>query len=159
MADLLGPFAPLQLQERVSAQAKNIRIEVRPDGQVLLVIPRRVPKTAAYAFLRSREEWIRRKLVELQTRVSSVPARGPLRCDGTDTLPLRGVEMPLRVIASRIVKPRVRFDDDQISVFCTGSLLARPAYLANVLRMELRKRARQEAKLLLDEEAARLELD
>ena len=159
MADLLGPFAPLQLRERISAQARNIRIEVRPDGTVLLVIPRRVSRAAAYAFLRSREDWIRRKLVELQSRVEQIGTRGPLRWDGSDTLPLRGVEMPLRIVVSRIVKPRVRFDDDQITMFCTSSLLARPAFLSNVLRGEFRKLARQEAKQLLDEESARLGVD
>jgi predicted metal-dependent hydrolase len=156
MADLLGPFAPLQLQERVSAQAKNIRIEVRPDGSVLLVIPRRVPKSAAHAFLRSREDWIRRKLVELQSRAKQLGTHGPLRWDGSDTLPLRGVIVPLRVIASRIIKPRVRFDDNQISLYCTGSLLTRPAQLAHTLRMELRRLARLEAKALLDDESERL---
>lgn len=159
MADLLGPYAPLHLQERISAQARNIRIEVRPDGQVLLVIPKRVPKTAAYDFLRSREDWIRRKLVELQSRSAQAVTRPPLRWDGSDTLPLRGVEQPLRVVLSRIIKPRVRFDDEAIVVYSTASLLARPAILANLLRSELRKLARHEARLLLDEEAARLGLD
>lgn len=159
MADLLGPFAPLQLQERVSAQARNIRIEVRPDGTVLLVIPRRVAKTAAYAFLRSREDWIRRKQAELQRRAALRPARPPLRWDGGDTLPLRGVEMPLRIVPARIAKPRLRFEPDQLTLFSATAMLARPALLANTLRLELRKLARLEAKALLDEEAGRLGVD
>lgn len=155
MADLLGPFGPLQHQERVSARARNIRIEVRPDGSVLLVIPRRVSKAAAYAFLRSREDWIRRKLVELRTRTPAVP---PLRWDGSDRIPLRGVDTPLRVVVARLAKPTVRFDD-AITVFCSAAQLGRPALLANTLRAALRKLARSEAKRLLDAEAARLDLD
>lgn len=158
MADLQGPFAPLQLKERVSTQARNIRIEVRPDGSVLLVIPRRVAKSVAYAFLRSREDWIRRKLFELQSRAARAPTRTPLRWDGNDRLPLRGVETSLRVIASRIAKPRLRFDE-AITLFCAPSQLGRPALLANTLRAALRKLARSEARQLLDDEAARLGLD
>lgn len=159
MADLLGPFAPLQLQERVSAQARNIRIEVRPDGSVLLVIPRRAAKSAAYAFLRSREDWIRRKLDELKHRAAQRPSRPPLRWDGGDMLPLRGVETPLKIVPARVDRPRLRIEDDQLTLFSATSLLARPAVLANTLRMELRKLARLEARALLDEEAARLGVD
>lgn len=159
MADLLGPFAPLRLHERVSAQARYIRIEVQPDGQVLLVIPRRVPKAAAYEFLRSREDWIRRKLVDLQNRPSTAPAPQPLRWDGSDHLLLRGTERPLHVIAARIARPRVRIDDDAINVYCASAQLGRTALLAQTLRSALRTLARDEAKQRLDEEAARLDVD
>ncbi len=156
MADLQGPFAALRLEERVSARARNVRIEVRPDGRVLLVIPRRVSKVAAQAFLRSREDWIRRKLLELQSRAAVAQPARPLRWDGRDTLPLRGVETPLRLVAAKLAKPTVRFDDG-ITLFCAPAQLARPALLAGTLRAALRKLARGEAKQLLDEEAARLE--
>lgn len=155
MADLLGPFAP---QERVSARARNIRIEVRPDGSVLLVIPKRVPRAAAHAFLRSREDWIRRKIVELTSRAARTPRRPPLKLDGSDTIPLHGVETPLRVIAVRAATISVRFDPGAVTVLCPTAQLARPALIANRLRAALGRHARSETKRVLDEEAARLGL-
>lgn len=155
MADLLGPFAPLQLTERVSARASNIRIEVRPDGNVLLVIPKRVPRATAHAFLKSREEWIRQKLVELKSRAARVPARRAMRWDGSDTISLRGREMTVRVVLARIARPALRFGDD-IQMYCSTQDLARPERLVMTMRAGIAKLARHDAKLLLDAESARL---
>ncbi len=155
MADLLGPFAPLQLTERVSARASNIRIEVRPDGNVLLVIPKRVPRSTAHAFLKSREEWIRRKLVELKSRAARAPARPALRWDGHDTIPVRGHELPLRIVLARIAKPMVRFDNEA-SVFCSTADCVRTELLAHTLRVALAKLARGDARGLLESESQRL---
>lgn len=155
MADLLGPFAPLQLTERVSARATNIRIEVRPDGNVLLVIPKRVPRSTAHAFLKSREEWIRRKLIELKSRAARVPSRAPLRWDGHDLIPVRGRELPLRIVLARIAKPIVRFDDEA-SLLCSTADRVKPELLSTVLRNALAKLARSDARQLLESEAPRL---
>lgn len=155
MADLLGPFAPLQLTERVSARASNIRIEVRPDGNVLLVIPKRVPRATAHAFLKSRETWIRQKLVELKSRAARVPARRPLRWDGSDTVPLRGRDTQLRLVIARIARPTLRFDGE-ISVYCSAADAGRPEALATLVRNGLAKLARQDARGLLEAESQRL---
>ncbi|WP_293368645.1 SprT family zinc-dependent metalloprotease [Nevskia sp.] len=155
MADLLGPFAPLQLTERVSARARNIRIEVRPDGNVLLVIPKRVPRATAHAFLKSREAWIRDKLVELKTRAARIPLKRPMRWDGSDTISLRGREMNVRVVLARLARPTFRFADD-IQVFCSALDLARPEVLATALRTAIAKLARHDARMLLEAESARL---
>jgi predicted metal-dependent hydrolase len=162
MADLQGPFETLPgvlVHERASRSARNIRIEVRPDAQVWLVIPRAVARQTAYAFLRSREDWIRRKLLELHERRSSGNHRPALRWDGSDTVPVAGVELPLKVVAARIARPTVRFEDAAVTVYCPLSHLAQQAQLATTLRSALRIRARQHAKALLDEEAARLDVD
>lgn len=155
MADLLGPFAPLQLTERISARASNIRIEVRPDGNVLLVIPKRVPRATAHAFLKSREDWIRQKLVELKSRAAKVPARRPFRWDGSDTIHLRGRELPIRVVLARIARPTLRIGDD-LQLYCTVQDLSHHERLASTLRAGIAKLARYDAKLLLDAESARL---
>ncbi|MBA4284012.1 MAG: hypothetical protein C0434_00570 [Xanthomonadaceae bacterium] len=155
MADLLGPFAPLQLTERVSARAGNIRIEVRPDGNVLLVIPKRVPRATAHAFLKSREEWIRQKLVELKSRAARVPVRRAMRWDGSDTISLRGREMNVRVVLARLARPTLRFGDD-IQLYCSTQDLGRPERLVTTLRAGIAKLARHDARLLLDAESARL---
>ncbi len=158
MADLLGPFAPLQLTERVSARARNIRIEVRPDGNVLLVIPKRVPRATAHAFLKSREAWIRDKLVELKTRAARIPLKRPMRWDGSDTISLRGREMNVRVVLARLARPTLRFGDD-ISLFCAATDLTDPDHLSQALRAALAKLARHDARVLLDAESARLGVD
>jgi predicted metal-dependent hydrolase len=156
---LQGPLPPLQVVERVSKQARSIRIEVRPDGEVRLVIPRYVPKRAAYEFLNSRDHWIRRKLAELYERSAAEPQRPPLRWDGSDTIPLYGVETPVEVVPARLARPRVRFDSGRISLYCSQAVRSHPAQLANALRAALRELARQQATRLLETEARRLDVD
>jgi predicted metal-dependent hydrolase len=156
---LQGPLPPIQVVERVSKQARCIRIEVRPDGEVRLIIPRYVAKRDAYDFLRSRDEWIRRKVAELRLRTDAEPSRAPLRWDGTDTIPLHGVETPVRIVTARLQRPRVRFEDGAITIFCTQAVRNHPAKLGPALRSALRELARHQAQRLLDEEAARLGVD
>lgn len=156
---LQGPLPPLQVVERVSRQARSIRIEVRPDGEVRLVIPRFVARRDAYEFLRSREDWIRRKIAELRLRRDAAPSRAPLRWDGTDTIPLHGVETLLEVVTARLLRPKVRFEDGRITLFCTQAARNHPVHMVNALRGALRELARHQAQRLLDEEAARLGVD
>jgi predicted metal-dependent hydrolase len=156
---LQGPLPPIQVVERVSKQARSIRIEVRPDGEVRLVIPRYVAKRDAYDFLRSRDEWVRRKIAELRLRSDAEPRRAPLRWDGTDTIPLHGAETPVEIVGARLTRPRVRFDNGAITIFCSQAARSHPAQLANALRSALRELARHQGQRLLDEEAARLGVD
>jgi predicted metal-dependent hydrolase len=156
---LQGPLPPLQVVERVSKQARSIRIEVRPDGEVRLVIPRHVPKRDAYEFLQSRDLWVRRKLAELYERSAAEgPRRPPLRWDGTDTIPLYGVETPVEIVPARLARPRVRFDRG-IAVYCSQAARSHPAQLTNALRAALRELARQQAIQLLETESRRLRVD
>jgi len=146
----------LQVVERISPQARSIRIEVRADGRVLLVIPRFVPKRAGYDFLRSREDWVRRKVIELQEHPKA-PVPQPPRWDGRDRIPLRGVRMPLLLVPTRGTRPTVRIDE-AISVFCAPAKTSAAAR-ATAVRRSLRELARREALQLLQEEAARLDVD
>jgi predicted metal-dependent hydrolase len=156
---LQGPLPPIQVVERVSKQARCIRIEVRPDGEVRLIIPRYVAKRDAYEFLRSRDEWIRRKIAELRLRSDAEPRRPPLRWDGSDTIPLHGAETPVEIVPARLARPRVRFDGGGITVFCSQAVRSHPAQLGNALRSALRELARHQGQRLLDQEAARLGVD
>ncbi len=146
----------LQVVERVSPQARSIRIEVRADGRVLLVIPRFVPKRAAYDFLRSREDWVRRKIVELEQHPKAPPPQ-PLRWDGRDRIPLRGERLPLVLVPTRGTRPTVRFDE-AISLYCAPAKTSTTARVA-ALRRALRELARREALQLMHEEAERLAVD
>jgi predicted metal-dependent hydrolase len=156
-APLLGPQEPLRVVERLSRRARAIRIEVRPDGEVRLVIPRQASRRQAYEFLRAREAWVRRKLAELQHwQRSAAAVRPPLRWDGTDTLPLHGMEVPLHLVCARLARPRVRFSEDAITLLCGAAARSHPAMLAAALRAALRERARIVGQRLLETEAARL---
>lgn len=69
MTSQLGhDFARWRVVERVSRNARSIRIEIRGSDEVLLVIPRRGSRAAAQAFLQSRLNWIERKLDEHRRR-------------------------------------------------------------------------------------------
>ena len=95
-------FEPWPLRERVSARARRMRVEVRPDGEVVLTLPLRASARAARRFLDESRTWIERT----RRRLAAAAAE------------------PLPVSA--------------------GSLT------------QLRARAREEGRRLLDEEAARL---
>lgn len=45
-------------------KVKNMNLRVRPDGSVHVSVSRRVPKTAADDFVRSRANWIAARLAE-----------------------------------------------------------------------------------------------
>jgi predicted metal-dependent hydrolase len=154
--DLL--FDAYRVDERVSARARCIRIEVRSPEEVRLTIPRYVPRNEARAFLLSREGWIREKIAELKLRLAEQPLqRSPqLRWDGTDVILLRGVELPLRLVVSRLRKPAVRLSSGAIELFVPLAWLAQPARLNKLLRDAIKREALEDAERLLAEEAARL---
>ncbi|MGH8457614.1 MAG: M48 family metallopeptidase [Stenotrophobium sp.] len=143
--------------ERVSAKARNVRIEIRSPHEVMLVIPRRVPKSAAREFLASREVWVRQKIAELRQRHGNTPLDPQrLRWDGRDVLPLRGVDTPVRLVAASLKRIGLRLEADAITLFCPSALLGERDRLEQVLRRELQHQARQDAQRLLGEESARL---
>jgi predicted metal-dependent hydrolase len=156
MSSLLkGPTYPFKLTERISTQARAVRIEVRPDGEVRLVIPKRVSRRDAHAFVRERQDWISGKLQELQQRRATSPKINDLQWDGTDTLSLHGVPVPLRVVDTSLGRPQVRIGDAIVLFRASGTA---PAQLHRALVQALRALARTESTRLLDEEAARLQL-
>lgn len=91
---MTAPTSQLQLfdawtvRERVSDRARRIRVDVRPDGEVVLTIPRRVPRLLALAFLRRQHAWIERTRRRLRAAVPDRPAGGqaPLTTAQRDAL-------------------------------------------------------------------------
>lgn len=145
--------------ERVSAKARNIRIEVRSAREVALIIPRYVSKTAAREFLQSRDSWIRQKIAELKQRHGDRPLDPQrLRWDGSDRIPLRGVETPVKLAAASLRSLTVRLDPEAITLFCPAAQLGESAKLEQALRKALQHQARRDAETLLDQEAVRLGL-
>lgn len=141
------------VRERISARARNLRIEVRPDREVVLVYPRWVPRAEALAFLRSREVWVRDKLAELGERVP-LPPRA--RWDGTDEILLDGQLVPVCVEPATLRQVQVRIEPQVVTVFAPPAMCREPSQLERALRLALMRRAQRVARQLLDAEAPRL---
>lgn len=152
-------FDRYAVDERVSARAQRIRIEVRSPHEVRLIVPRFMPRSAAHAFLRSREAWIEQKIGELQRRQPGAAAQ-PTRLlwNGEDRFLLRGVERRLVWMPATVAQPSVRFDE-AITLFARSALLATPAALDQALGKALRRLAHQDAQRLLTVESERLDVD
>lgn len=146
------------LSERASARARNIRIEVRPDRQVVLVYPRWVARAEAHAFLRSRERWVREKLAEMAELAAARPPPPRIRWDGSDRIELRGRSLALRFEPARLRSPSVRIEPERIVVFAAPALREQPRKLDAALRASLIQQARLDARLHLDAAAAPLGL-
>lgn len=145
-----------RLREKVSPRARNIRIEVRPGREVVLVYPRWAPRAEALAFLRSRESWIREKLEELAARDAACPAPPPARWDGTDEILLHGVPVPVCIEPATLRQIQVRIEPEVVTVFAPAVARDNAHKLELALRRALMQRAGSAARTLLDEESARL---
>src|SRR5688572_23505403 len=69
--------APLQVRERISARAHRARVDVRPDGAVVLTIPRRGSREAALRFLEQSRPWIERTRSRLAAAAQDLPVQPP----------------------------------------------------------------------------------
>lgn len=147
-----------RLREQPSTRARNIRVEVRPGREVVLVYPRWVPRAEALAFLRSRESWVRDKLAEFAVREAACPAPPPARWDGTDEILLRGAAVPVCVEAATLRQIQVRVEPEVITLFAPAALRDNAHKLELALKRELMHRAQIDARRLLDEEATRAQL-
>jgi hypothetical protein len=149
-------FDSWTVQERISARARNIRIEVRGPDQVLLVIPRFCARSAARAFLNERLDWVRGKLREQAERQTvQAPLLQPLRWDDSDQLPLRGREVPLRLVPVSLARAVVRVGET-ITVLAAPAVLADHSRLRALLLVALKAEARRDALRLIGVEAPRL---
>lgn len=148
-------FGGYRVHERRSDKARRIRVEIRSPREVLLVIPRRAARADALAFLASQESWLRRKLGEMAARRPHAPAA--LRWDGSDLIPLRGVDTPLRVLPASGRSGTVRIGA-AIEIHAPAALRAKPERLARLLERALLAECRRDAEPLLNAESARLGL-
>ena len=82
-------FEPWPVHERVSARARRIRVDVRPDGAIVLTIPRRVSRARALEFLEESRRWIERTRSRV-LRAEQAPSP-PLRWAGASRAVLKAV--------------------------------------------------------------------
>lgn len=61
---LLGKTITYKIRKNL--RARNIKISIKSDGQVLLTIPRFVPERMGEAFLTSKANWVIKKLEEIK---------------------------------------------------------------------------------------------
>ncbi|MDN5874325.1 MAG: M48 family metallopeptidase [Sinobacteraceae bacterium] len=141
------------LRERISTRAKYIRVEVRAGGVVQLIIPQNTRRRDAYAFLKTRAEWVEKAR---QRVAGAAPHNPPLQWDGNDPLHLRGHKCRVQHLHSRIQRPRIRFCTERIEIFAPATASA--AQLRRALLHGLREAARIDSTRFLHEEAARLEV-
>lgn len=157
VSDQLDLFrSDYRLREKLSDRARSIRLEVRPDREVLLIYPRWVPRSEALEFLASRDAWVREKLDEYAARDAGNPLPPPARWDGTDEILLRGQLVPVCVEAATLKRVQVRVETEAITIFAPSEICRNAHKLELVLKRELMQRAQVDARRMLDEEAARL---
>lgn len=93
---------PVEITLRRSARARRLSLRVsRLDGRATLTLPTRVPEREGLAFLREREDWLRRHLSQLEPE---------LRPEFGGMVPFRGGTVTLIASAGR----RVRLDGDRL---------------------------------------------
>ena len=111
-------FQEWPVHERVSARARRPRVEVRPDGAVVLTIPRRGSRLAALRFLEQSHAWIertrRRLAAAAQDRVAIAGGnRKALKVraeqEARALLDQESARLGLRCAALRIRDPRTRW--------------------------------------------------
>ena len=81
-ASQLSLFEAWTARERISPRARSIRVDVRADGEVVLTIPRRVPRGLALSFLERQRPWIDRT----RARLARISPAAPLPWDGSRDL-------------------------------------------------------------------------
>lgn len=145
-----------RLREKVSTRARNIRIEVRPQREVVLVYPRWVARAEALAFLRSRDAWVRGKLDEFDARDADNPLPPPARWDGTDEILWRGTLVPVLVEPATLRQVQVRIETERVTLFAPAQACASVHKLEQALKRELMRHAGVEARRMLEAEAGRL---
>lgn len=144
------------MRERHSSRARRVRVDVRPGGEVVLTIPRRVSRAQAWRFLEQSRAWIERTRARLAAAAPPAPPR--LRWDGHDRIPLFGepVALTVETVAGR--RGQCRIDGTGICLRVPASWRGAELRLRRLLLNGLRDEAQRMARRLLDEESARLGL-
>ena len=90
-------FDALAVHERVSRRARRARVDVRPDGAVVLTIPAYGSRADARRFLEDSREWIER------TRARLARTRPATPLDWAGSLSLRVLRQEARAAAARLL--------------------------------------------------------
>lgn len=101
-------FEPWPLRERVSRRARRVRVEVRPDGEVVLTLPLRASREAALRFLEQSRGWIERTRARL-TRSRQSPESSPPRFASIEALRVAAREHGRRLLDEEAARLGLRY--------------------------------------------------
>lgn len=113
-----GEFVTASVIERISARARRPRVDVRPDGGVVLTIPQRGSRAAAWRFLDESRDWIERTRRRLaRVAAGRIAIAGGNRAEikvraereARALLDAEGARLGLRHAGLRIRDPRTRW--------------------------------------------------
>ena len=113
-------FDAWTVRERISPRARSIRVDVRPDGEVVLTIPRRVPRALALNFLERQRPWIDRTRARLARISPATPLpwagsrdlkalRAQAQVEGRRLLDEEAARLGLRYSRLAVRDPRTRW--------------------------------------------------
>lgn len=137
-----------RVEEHISRRARSVRIEIKPDGVVRLIIPGRAARPQALAFLQSRRAWIERKLAEMRAGGRVAPA--PMAWDGRDMLLLRGIEVPVLVTPVSMRRASVRITDEAVTVYVPSTQAPTAQAMDRLLRRALMETALADARRMAE---------
>lgn len=143
------------VQIRHSSRAKHLRLSVRP-GLIELVVPPKVAKGQALAFLEQHRAWAEGKLRELDEKARKLPAVAGFTAN--PSLPWRGQELPLRVAEEPGAKIHISVDEAVHIRLPQGLGENRDAVALRAFYAWARPRLRQQAAQLVARHAPRFGL-
>ena len=98
----------------IRSDRKNLGLEVRPDGQVVVRAPRRLGKAEIQKFVTEHESWIRKHLEKVRERQKSRQETKKLSMEEIQSL----ADQALKVIPERVAyyAPKVGVDYGRITI-------------------------------------------
>ncbi len=81
---------------RVSPRARRVRLVMKADGALEVVVPRRFDKRAVPGIVESKRNWVERTRSKLEARREELPAES---MDGVELLPGRGEVVVVQPLA------------------------------------------------------------
>ena len=111
---------------------KNIILKVTPDGRVLISAPQRVPESYLKEFVKTKEEWIIKKLEEAKNR-----KKKEMNYESDEEIIYLGKKYYLEIITSH--NEKVTIQDEKIYIYCleNSTVEDRERIFKNWVKIEL----------------------
>lgn len=111
---------------------KNIILKVTPDGRVLISAPQRVPESYLKEFVKTKEEWIIKKLEEAKNR-----KKKEMNYESDEEIIYLGKKYYLEIITSH--NEKVTIQNEKIYIYCleNSTVEDRERIFKNWLKVEL----------------------
>ena len=143
------------VEERISARARHVKIEIRSHTEVRLVIPKYSSREAALAFLESRRGWIDTQVKKMRRQHESVDVFG-YADDGVTAL-WNGEPKKVHIVAYS-GKQAVLKRGEKWELYISRSGAEDKKVVTRELRKIFKEEARKLAEPVLNQEAARADV-